>query len=418
MKKIAVIGSGISGLSISYLLKDKYEVTLYEKNNYYGGHSRTLDVAKSLPVDTGFIVFNYHTYYHLTRFFKLLNIPVAKSSMSFGVSIKSGKFEYGSCGLKSLLAQKSNLFRPSFYVMIRDIFRFNKISRNHLSNNSLDENITLAEYLQDIKVGKWFRDYYLLAMGACIWSTPIKKMYDFPALSFIRFFNNHGLLTTTKPVQWYTVQGASRVYVAKVIQELKASDTKFLPQAVKVSRGDKVRILDSENNLNEFDKVVFACHSDEVLDLIDNPSQAERNLISAIKYQPNSVILHTDETLMPKRHKTWSSWNYLSSHSDDNRKVVSLSYWMNNLQPLKTKTNYFVTINPDQKPNKSKIINEHTFEHPVFDKKAIQAQSEFDSIQGLNNTYYCGAYLRYGFHEDGIFSAVNVAERLGVKIPW
>ncbi|AIT09978.1 NAD/FAD-binding protein [Candidatus Francisella endociliophora] len=417
MQKIAIIGSGISGLAASYLLKDKYEITLYEKNNYFGGHARTLNIDNT-PVDTGFIVFNYETYYHLTRLFKHLNVPVAKSNMSFGVSIKNGSIEYGSSSFKSLLAQKSNIFKPNYYKMIKDILKFNRISNRHLEENILNENITLAQYLDDIKVGRWFRDYYLLAMGACIWSTPLEKMYDFPALSFIRFFSNHGLLSTSKPLQWYTIQGGSKVYVKKIINELKKTNISFAPKATKVERTNKIIVTDSNNTSQEFDKVVFACHSTEILELLDNPNTAEKELISAIKYQPNSVILHTDESIMPKRKNAWSSWNYLSAETKDKHKVVSLSYWMNNLQPLDTDTNYFVTVNPDQKPDPKKIINEHLFQHPVFDKKAIQAQQNFDNIQGLNDTYYCGAYLRYGFHEDGILSAVNVAEKLGVKTPW
>jgi predicted NAD/FAD-binding protein len=417
MQKIAIIGSGISGLASAYLLKDKYDITLYEKNNYHGGHARTLDINQTL-IDTGFIVFNYETYYHLTRFFKQLNIPIDKSNMSFGVSIKNGKFEYGSSGFKSLIAQKSNLLKPSFYKMIKDILKFNKISKQHLKDKTLDENTSLAEYLDVFKVGKWFRNYYLLAMGACIWSTPLQKMYEFPALNFIRFFDNHGLLTTTGPIQWYTVQGGSKKYVSKVVNELKASNITFKAAVTKVSRADKVTITDINEDIQKYDKVIFACHSDEVLKLLDEPTSDEKSLIGAIKYQPNSVILHTDESIMPKRKKAWSSWNYLSKDINDNRQVVSLSYWMNNLQPLDTNINYFVTVNPDTKPQDSKIINEHNFSHPVFDKKAIQAQSQIELIQGQNNTYFCGAYLRYGFHEDGILSAVTVAEKLDVKTPW
>ena len=331
MEKIAVIGSGISGLALSYLLKDKYEVTLYEKNNYFGGHARTLEVDNT-PVDTGFIVFNYHTYYHLSRLFKHLDVPVAESNMSFGVSIKNGAFEYGSSSFKSLFAQKLNLLKPSYYKMIKDILKFNKISNEHLEKGTLNENITLAEYLDEIKVGRCFKEYYLLAMGACIWSTPLEKMYEFPALSFIRFFSNHGLLTTTKPVQWYTVKGGSKTYVDKIIKELEAANVKFAPMARVVSRSDKISITDDQNNISEFDKVVFACHSNEVLELLDDPNQNEKELISAIKYQPNTVILHTDDAIMPKRKTAWSSWNYLSAETKDKRNVVSLSYWMNNLQ--------------------------------------------------------------------------------------
>ena len=418
MKKIAIIGTGISGLASAYLLKDKYEITIYEKNNYYGGHSRSLIVEDDVSVDTGFIVFNYETYHNLISFFKHLNIPIAKSNMSFGVSINNGEIEYGSGGFKNLIAQKSNLFNPCFYKMIRDIFKFNKISKLHLENNTLNEEISLEQYLSKMNVGKWFKDYYLLSLGACIWSTPLKKMYDFPALSFIRFFSNHGLLTTTGPIQWYTVKGGSKMYVDKTVKELKKSNIKFKLAAIKINRSEKISITDINNDVVDYDNVIFACHSNEVLQLLEKPTDDEKSFLGDIKYQPNSVILHTDETIMPKRKNAWSSWNYLSKDLDDTSKTVSLSYWMNNLQPLDTKKDYFVTVNPEIKPKKSKIINEHIFSHPIFDKKAIKAQKQIELIQGQNNTYFCGAYLRYGFHEDGIFSAVKLAEKLSVKIPW
>ena len=231
-------------------------------------------------------------------------------------------------------------------------------------------------------------------------------------------FDNHGLLTTAGPIQWYTVQGGSKSYVDKTVQELKSSNIEFKSAATKVVRTEKVTIIDTNDDAQEYDKVIFACHSDEVLKLLNAPTTDEKRLLGAIKYQSNSVILHTDESIMPKRKKAWSSWNYLSKGADDNRKVVSLSYWMNNLQPLNTKIDYFVTVNPDTKPQSSKIINEHDFSNPIFDKQAIQAQSQIKLIQGHNNTYFCGAYLRYGFHEDGILSAVTVAQMLDVKIPW
>lgn len=417
MEKVAIIGSGISGLAMSYLLKDKYDVTLYEKNNYFGGHSRTLECDNNVPVDTGFIVFNYETYFHLSRFFKLLDIKISKSSMSFGVSIKNGNFEYGSEEFKSLFAQKKNMFKPSFIKMLFDIFKFNRVSRKHIKNNTLDENVSLEQYLDQIGTGKWFKDYYLLAMGAAIWSTPVKKMFDFPALTFIQFFNNHGLLNVTNPIQWYTVDGGSREYVKKVISSLNTANVKFEKGATKISRNSGVKVT-SENGTKEYDKVIFACHSNQVLELLDNPSNLEIKLISNIKYQDNKVILHKDDSFMPKNKNAWSSWIYLSEESKDNKQAVSLSYWMNNLQKLNTKQNYFVTVNPDRQPAKDKIINEHIFEHPLFNKEAIQAQKEFYKIQGNQNTYYCGAYLRYGFHEDGILSAVNVANSLGIKAPW
>ncbi|MFC4891729.1 NAD(P)/FAD-dependent oxidoreductase [Pseudofrancisella aestuarii] len=418
MKKVAVIGSGISGLAVSYLLKNEYDVTLYEKENYYGGHSRTITTDDNTDVDTGFIVFNYETYHHLTRLFSELNVSIEKSDMSFGVSIKNGKFEYGSKSFKSIFSQKLNILKPSFIKMLIDILKFNKISINHLENNSLKEDVTLGEYLDTINVGSWFRHYYLLAMGAAIWSTPVKKMYDFPALTFIRFFNNHGLLRTSKPIQWYTVNGGSKMYVKKLIDSLKLSNVKFRSKAISVIRENEISIIDESGNLDKYDKVIFACHSNQVLEILQNPTELEEKLISSIKYQQNKAILHKDISFMPKKKSAWSSWVYINEETKDSLEAISLSYWMNNLQPLKTTNNYFVTINPDRRPDEKLIINEHTFEHPVFDKEAISAQKQFDNIQGIQNTYYCGAYLRYGFHEDGILSAVNVAKKLKVEIPW
>lgn len=421
MKKIAVIGAGISGMSSAYLLSQQYQVTLYEKNAYIGGHSRTLKIhvnGQDIFVDTGFIVFNYHTYPHLTKLFERLNVPIKKSDMSFGVSIKDAWLEYGSKNLNTLFAQRSNLLKPKFLRLIRDILKFNKRSKQHIIADDLDDNLSLGAYLETLGVSQWFKEYYILSMGGAIWSTPLDKMYDFPAKTFIRFFQNHGLLETDAPVQWYTVDGGSQAYVSRLVEALKTQNVVFGSGVELVQRNDNGVTVKSKNGEHHYDAVVFACHSNEALDLLESPSLTEMSALSAIQYQPNQVILHSDSSFMPKRKKAWSSWVYLSESQQDCSDHVSLSYWMNNLQGLPTDEPILVTLNPSRLPAQDKIYNQHTFEHPQFDDKALKAQKTLQTIQGENHTYYCGAYLRHGFHEDGIHSAVVVAEMLGCKTPW
>lgn len=413
---IAIIGSGIAGLGAAYLLKNHHLVTLYEKNDYIGGHSRTVTIdmdQQSIPVDTGFIVFNYRNYPHLTGLFEQLNVPIAKSDMSFGVSIQQGWLEYGTRRLYDLIAQKSNLLRIDFYRMIRDIMHF-----NHHAKQFLDRDVTLGQCLKELGLGQWFRDYYLLAMGASIWSMPKQAMLDFPAASFIRFFDNHGLLTVSDQPQWYTVQGGSREYVQRLTQSFR--------EAIHLNRGvervkrleNGVEITDQQGKTQCYDQVIFACHSDQILPLLENPTEQVQQIIGAIRYQPNQMVLHTDTSFMPKRKRAWSSWVYLSEQQEDHQDRVSLSYWMNNLQPLATKTPIIVTINPGRMPDEQHIKDQFSFDHPVFDQAAIIAQEKMDSIQGKDRLWYAGAWQRYGFHEDGLWSAVRVAKSLGATIPW
>ena len=417
MKKIAIIGSGISGLAAAYLLKDKYNVSLYEKNNYHGGHARTISVNDGLDIDTGFIVFNHNTYPHLSRLLRLLDVPIANSNMSFGVSINKGEIEYGSRKILSLFAQLSNVFRHQFWRMLWDINKFNKASKWHLKNNTLSKDSRLKDYLHTLQVGEWFYRYYLIAMGSAIWSTHAEAMCEFPTLTFLRFFHNHGLLDIHRPIQWYTIKGGSQVYVKKMLDALIKSKVTFLPEATQVLRNEHISVIDRDGKEKSYDKVIFATHSDQALSLLKNPSDQEAQLLKSIPYQKNTAILHKDESFMPKRKAAWSSWIYLSD-KEKGEQQISLSYWMNSLQPLNTSTNYFVTLNPKQRPEEKLIIDEHEFEHPQFSHEAITAQNAIENIQGENNTYYCGAYLRYGFHEDGLQSAVNVAKKLGVEVPW
>jgi predicted NAD/FAD-binding protein len=409
--KIAIIGSGISGLGAAYLLnKASHSITIFEKNNYVGGHSRTIDVAidgKKQSVDTGFIVFNYRNYPLLTKLFDELNVAVEKTDMSFGASIEGGWLEYGTPKLSAVFSQKKNLLRPQFYKMIYDILKFNKKSKNYLNSK-----LTLGQCLDELKMGDWFKNYYLLAMGGAIWSTPISGMLNYPVRSFIKFFENHGLLTVNDQPQWYTVTGGSREYIKILTKDF--ADKILLNNGVKkvIRNNDKIEIIDSNSQIHIFDKVVFACHSDQTIKLLESPTEEEKNIIGNIKYQKNNIIVHSDKNFMPKNKNAWSSWVYLSEGKSDKNSQVCLSYWMNRLQNFKTTKPIIITLNTKRKP--ANIIDEYEFEHPVFDEIAIQAQGKIDEIQGRNNTYFCGAYLKYGFHEDGFASGVKVANLIGV----
>ncbi len=414
--KIAVIGAGISGMGAAYLLAPHHDVTLFEKNNYIGGHSRTIDVqdqSKPISVDTGFIVFNDWNYPNLFGLFRALNVPYEKSDMSFGASIDNGWLEYASGGL---FAQKSNLIRPAFWGMLYDIIRFNKQARSYTKR---DDDITLGECLDEMDMGKWFRNYYLLAMGAAIWSCPIDTIMQFPAKTFLKFFDNHGLLNLVNRPQWYTVSGGSREYVSRLINALDGKvhknngATKVIPQ-----KDGRALIQTQDDKEYMFDQVILACHADEALSLIDKPSNAEKDILGSFRYQDNRIVTHTDESFMPQNKKCWASWVYLSEGKKDTKPHVSLSYWMNNLQNFETENPVLVTLNPGREPDQDKIIDEHVFTHPIFDRSAINAQPRMRQIQGKRGLWFCGAYQRYGFHEDGLLSAVNVAKAIGVSIPW
>jgi len=417
-QNIAIIGTGISGLGAAYLLHSHHNITVYEKNAYVGGHSRTLEVSTAdgrVPVDTGFIVFNYRNYPLLTGLFAHLNVPVAKSDMSFGASINNGWMEYGTQHVSNIFAQKSNLLRPDFWRMIRDILRFNARAKTYLTS---DPAMTLGECLEKLGVREWFRHYYLLAMGGAIWSTPLSEMLKFPASTFIRFFENHGLLTVNDQPQWYTVEGGSREYVKRLSASFQ-DRIKTGTGVAKVIRGaDAVTIVDSMGEQATFDEVVFACHADQALAMIETPTDDERRILSAFQYQPNRAILHSDVSFMPNRRKAWASWVYISEEKLDKGTHMSLSYWMNNLQPLATQQPIIVTLNPGREPEPSLVHNDHWFEHPLFDEAAIRAQAEITTIQGKARFWFCGAYQRYGFHEDGLGSAVAMAERMGIQKPW
>ncbi len=409
--KIAIIGSGISGMAASWLLNKKYEIDLYEKNDYVGGHSNTVEIdydGKKIAVDTGFIVFNHQTYPNLKALFELLQVKCQTSNMSFSASIDEGKIEYSGQSLATVFCQKKNLFNWKFYLMIKDILKFNKKATEILES---DRNPSLEQFLEDLKMGSYFQKFYLLPMAAAIWSCPLEVIKKYPAKSLIRFFVNHGLLQVTNQPQWYTVSGGSREYVKLLCADFK--DKIFLNSKIK-----KIKKL-ADNKLEIagkiYDKVVLACHSNQALELIDDFSDETKNLLSKIKYQKNIATLHKDQNLMPKNKKAWASWNYSSNCKDKQNQGLALTYWMNILQGIDQNHPLFVSLNSKHKIDHSKIFAEFEYEHPIFDLEAVMAQKEFEKIQGKENLYFCGAYLRYGFHEDGLLSAINVAKKLGIN---
>ncbi len=412
--RIAIIGSGISGLGAAFLLKEQHNITLYEKNNYAGGHSRTINVDlgdHSVPVDTGFIVFNNWNYPNLFGLFDVLEVPYHKSDMSFGVSVGDGWLEYSSNGL---FAQSKNIIRPRYYGMLADVLKFNKQAFAYIEK---DADITLGECLDQLSMGEWFKRYYLLAMGAAIWSCPTSTIMNFPARTFLRFFKNHGLLSVNNRPQWYSVKGGSQEYVSRLIKALNG-DVRLecgVKKVIRLSDGHKV--ID-QNGLEEiFDQIIFACHANEAIALLDDP-EPYQGVIGEFDYQENNIVVHRDKSFMPKNKGCWASWVYLSEVQVDKKSTVSLSYWMNNLQELDTDQDIFVTLNAGRRPQEDLIIDEHVFFHPIFDLKAIKAQERIKDVQGKNGVWFCGAYQRYGFHEDGLLSAVNVAKTIGVDIPW
>jgi predicted NAD/FAD-binding protein len=417
-QKIAIIGTGISGMGAASLLHPHHEITLYEKNSYIGGHSRTVHVKTPdgmIPVDTGFIVFNHRNYPLLTKLFSHLNVPIAKSDMSFGASIENGWLEYGTNHPLNVFTQKRNLLRPAFWGMIRDVLKFNKQAHRYMEK---DPSISLGQCLDELGMGTWYRNYFLLPMGACIWSTPLAQMLEYPAHSFIRFFTNHGLLTLNDQPQWYTVVGGSREYAERLTSPFK-NRTRLNAGVASVTRHDHgVTVLDTHGNADDYDQVVFACHADQALAMLNNPSADEARILGSFRYQNNRMVLHSDTSFMPKHKGAWASWVYLSEQREDKNPCVSLSYWMNRLQPLPTNTPLIVTLNPGREPKKELVHDEYWFEHPLFDEAAIRAQADIKTIQGNNKVWFCGAYQRYGFHEDGLASSVGMVRHMGIEPPW
>lgn len=416
-QKVAVIGSGISGLSASFFLSKKFDVHLFEKNKILGGHTRTINFKDNaddfLSIDTGFIVFNKENYPDLVSFFKYLNVIIEDSNMSFSISSKSPNFEYGGSNLNSLFAQRKNIFSIKFILLLLEIKKFYKFCKKLNENNIIDQNITIEEFLKKNKFSNEVCNFHIYPLISSIWSSNLKDVKKYPLIFFINFFNNHGLFNFKNRPQWKFVSGGSYNYIEALIKK-KLFKFKTSCKIKKIMRNnEKIQLIDINDNKQIFDKVIFATHADQVIKLLDEPTALEINIFSSFQYTKNRAFLHTDENFMPKNKTAWSSWNFLQDISKDQ---FSLTYWMNRLQKINKLTNYFVSINPNKEPNN--FIDRIIFEHPVFNRETLNAQKKLGKIQGEKNTFYCGSYCGYGFHEDGIQSAAYIAENLGVDLPW
>ena len=419
-KRIAVVGSGIAGLSSAWLLSKHYEVTLFEADDRLGGHTHTVDVTvdgKTFPVDTGFLVFNNRTYPNLIALFDHLQVASVSSDMSFAVSLEKPALEWAGSSLSTLFGQPRNLLRPDFWRMVSDIMRFNQASVGWLESHPGEGGPSLGAYLEQHRYSVPFRDWYLLPMAAAIWSCPTGQMLDYPFATFVRFCRNHGLLQINDRPQWRTVMGGGREYIQKMIG---AIDTIRLSTPVKsIHRTSGGVVIGTPHETHEFDQVVLAGHSDQSLALLGNEaSVAEREILSAVKYQNNRAVLHTDPGLLPRDRKLWSAWNYVSGEGSVDVRPVSVSYLINQLQPVPVQTPVVVTLNPLRQADPKKVLAEFDYAHPVFDRAAIDAQNRLDDIQGKNGVWFCGAWTGYGFHEDGLKSALTVSRRLGCPAPW
>lgn len=414
-KKIAIIGTGITGLAAAWHLnRAGYDIHVYEANDYIGGHSNTISGAGHAPVDTGFIVYNEATYPNLIALFDYLDVPVMKTDMSFGVSIDGGAVEYSS---HALFAQRKNLFSRRFYKMLRDLIRFYREAPKWLEDPDHDPSIPLDDYLVQHHYSRAFIEDHLYPMAAAIWSTPARDVGAFPAKTFITFCVNHGLLKLRNRPQWYTVKGGSREYVWKITHDFR--NRIYLNTPVRrVERYSSGAIVhDSRGNSITYDEVVLATHSDQALGLLSDADADETRVLSAFPYSRNTAYLHRDNTLMPKRRKVWSSWNYMSAGAGQS---LCLSYWMNRLQPyLPDNDHLFVTLNPDTPPAREKTLKTITYDHPLYTLVALEGWQHISAIQGRRHTWFCGAWCGYGFHEDGLSAGLAVAEAIsGQKRPW
>ena len=412
--KVAVIGSGISGLSAAHYLSKNFKVDLFEKNDHFGGHSHTLDINVEnniIPVDIGFIVFNFQTYPNFINFLNDNNVEIEKSNMSFSVSVKGTNIEYCGKGILGIFSNKKNLLNFNFFKMFFEIIKFYKKS-NNLKNT--EENLKLDDFLKSEGMSEYFINYHIVPMVSAIWSMPPYEAKQMPLTFFLKFFQNHGLFNLKKRPQWYTIKNRSRTYVNKILKTISGEYYKNY-QINKISRHPNgVQVFyGGKNEFFDYDKVIIATHADEALSLISEPTKDEKDILSNFKYKKNYAVIHTDETVMPNNKKAWSSWN--SSVNKDNNSQTSITYWLNLLQNLNTKKNFFLSLNPFYKIEKNKIIKEINFTHPYYDKAALDNQKRLKYIQNKNNTLYCGSYFGYGFHEDGIKSSIEIIKYFNDK---
>ena len=418
-QRIAVVGAGISGLASAWLLSRRHEVTLFEAGSYLGGHTNTVDVTlegRTHPVDTGFLVFNEKTYPNLIALFALLGVDSVETEMSFAVSLENPQLEWAGSNLATVFGQKRNLVRRQFWRMLSDILRFNRESTAWLATHP-DNQRSLRDFLAAGRYSAAFSDWYLLPMAAAIWSCPTGQMLDMPLATFIRFCQNHGLLQVFDRPLWRTVRGGAREYVRKIAAQL--DDVRLACPVHAVTRDEHGLRVTHAGGSEHFDQVVLACHSDQALDILGlTASDGQREVLSAIRYQPNRAVLHTDPALLPRDKKLWSAWNYFAGHGAPGDQPVGVSYLINKLQPLPFATPVVVTLNPAREPDPAKVLAEFDYAHPIFDGPAVAAQQRLADVQGEGGIWLAGAWGSYGFHEDGLKSALRVANGLGVEAPW
>jgi predicted NAD/FAD-binding protein len=422
MKRVAVVGSGISGLAAAHALAAEAQVTLFEADSRFGGHSNTVDMTLdgiTHGVDTGFLVFNHRTYPNLVRLLAELGVDTAPSEMSFSVQAPDSNLEWSGCNLNTVFAQRSNLLSPRFIGMLRDVLRFNRLATG-LAQRGADADLAepIGQFLDRHDFSARFRDWYFLPMIGCIWSCPTEQMLQFPIATLIRFCHNHGLVQVSNRPQWHTVRGGSRHYVDKLLRGIPDArlnspvhHLRRLPACV----GGGGVLLATDLGEERFDDVVLACHSDQSLALLADALPAARAVLSAIRYHPNRAVLHTDAQLLPKSQRAWAAWNYArASSTGDEQAGVCLHYLINRLQPLPWKRPVVVSLNPDpaRPPDPAKVIASIDYSHPVFDLEATRAQRQLPAVQGQAGVWFCGAWTRYGFHEDGLMSALDVVSRL------
>lgn len=411
--KVAVIGGGISGMGAALALADTHDVTLFEAERL-GGHANTVEARfgdRVVPVDTGFIVYNYRNYPNLTALFEHLEVPTKWSDMSFGYSRDDGRFEYACDNLDKLFAQRWRALDPRHVTMLRQVLRFMKTSPGQLESGAL-EGLSLGEYIALQGFGDRFRDRFLVPMGGAIWSTPLAEMMEFPAKNLVNFFVNHDLMTGLGDAQqWRTVDGGSREYVRRV--EARLGERIAIRRAVEVAEG---QVGFEDGGTERFDQIILACHGPQALSLLGKTNARQREILGAFRTSQNRAVLHSDTALMPKRRKVWSSWSVLDT--GDPRQPAQLTYWMNRLQSLPRETPLFVTLNPVIEPDPALVHSDHTYAHPLYDQRAFDGQVQIDAIQGQGGIWYAGAWLGYGFHEDGLRSGLRVAEALGARPDW